>query len=235
MSLHRYLLDGGYIHPKNEHTKPAGIWRKLETLYNLDALDEREDARQLDKLKIPTESDEERSSSVDADADAYSDAANKIDNEEFELPDADFAQDKWERRLETGRQRRSSSPMLMAELNLEKDPPTRFTPSFSIEPSDAATPASRKGRPRASTGGARGKPTAAAAASGTRRATRQAESVAEEAEEQEEEQEEESDEEAAEESEEQESEQSTPAPRSTRSTKGARSRPPARRGRGRGR
>ena len=49
------MLDNGYIHPKAEHTKPAGIWRKLESLYQLDSLDERENARQLEKVEIPEE------------------------------------------------------------------------------------------------------------------------------------------------------------------------------------
>ncbi|KAK5175157.1 uncharacterized protein LTR77_000294 [Saxophila tyrrhenica] len=242
LSLHQFLLDGGYIHPKSEHTKPAGIWRKLETLYNLEALDEREDARQLDKVEIPaafrikrTDSDEEMSSSADNDADAYSDAANKIDNDDFELPDAEFGQEKWERRLEGGKQRKGSSPMVLPELNKASEPPVRFTPSFSIEPSEAATPASRTGRPRAGTAGAKGRAAAAAAsaASGTRRSTRHAESVAGD-EEQDDEQEDEPDEDEDEE-ESGQSKQSTPAPRSTRSTKGARGRPARgqkRRGRG---
>ncbi|KAH9812668.1 Chromatin modification-related protein EAF7, partial [Teratosphaeria destructans] len=50
LALHHFLLANHYIHPANPHTKPAGIWRKLHALYDLDALDEREDARQLSDL-----------------------------------------------------------------------------------------------------------------------------------------------------------------------------------------
>lgn len=223
MSLHQYLSDGGYIHPRNEHTKPAGIWRKLEILYNLEALDEREDARQLEKVEIPaafrvkhTDEDGEVSSSADDDTDVYSDAANKIDNEDFELPNAEFGQDKWERRLEGGKQRKGSSPMVLAELNMASEPPVRFTPSFSIEPSETATPTSRKGR-----SGPRGRAAGGAAGSGARRSARQAESVADDDDQDEEDGEDEPDE--AEEDDD-ESAQSTPAPRSTRRTKGARGR-----------
>lgn len=250
MALHQFLLDNGYIHPKSEHTKPAGIWRKLETLYNLEALDEREDARQLDKVDIPAaflvkhaESDEDLSSSVDDDTDVYSHAANKIDNEDFALPDEAFGQEKWERRLETGKPRRGSSPMLLSELNLANEPPVRFTPSFSIEPSEAATPTAKRGRPRAGTTG-RGRG-AHGGSSTARRSTRKTESIDDNAEnkiEDSDEEEGEEDEEAGDSEEEDDGEdvesgQSTPAPKSTRSTRGARGRPPARtpgRGRGRG-
>ncbi|KAK3721983.1 hypothetical protein LTR37_002799 [Vermiconidia calcicola] len=235
--LHQHLLEGGYIHPRNEHTNPAGIWRKLDTLYNLGALDEREDARQLDKVAIPepfrkgrTDSDEDVASSADDDADVYSEAANKIQNEEFGLPGAEFAEMKWARRLATEKQRKDESPALLSDLNMATEPPIRFTPSFSVEPSQVPTSTAKKGRPRAFTGAAKGRGAAASASAGRRRSTRKAESVQDD----DNEDEVESDEEAEEESDEEEeaSEESTPAPRSTRSAKGARGRPAAR-GRGR--
>ena len=214
------MLDGGHIHPRNEHTKPAGIWRKLQTLYNLDALDEREDARQLERVEIPKDfrgektSNDEGSSDASDDADVYSEAANKIENEDFELPGDEFAQMKWTQRLATEKPRKNESPAVLPELNLAGERPVAFKPSFSIEPSEAATPTSRRGRPRAGTGGMKGRPAAVAAAS-ARRSTRQAESV--------EQQEEDEGGEEDEESEEgqDESAASTPA---TRSAKGARSR-----------
>ena len=46
MALHSWLLENNYIHPRSQHTKPVGIWAKLNTLYDLPALDAREDARQ---------------------------------------------------------------------------------------------------------------------------------------------------------------------------------------------
>ena len=223
------MLDGGHIHPRNEHTKPAGIWRKLQTLYNLEALDEREDARQLEKIQLPDslrkETDEEESSDPSDDADVYSEAANKIENEDFSLPGADFAERKWAQRLAT---RKEESPPVLPELNLAEEAPVRFTPSFSIEPSEAATPTSRRGRPRAGTGGASGRPAATAAATSTRRSTRQVESAADADEGQEEEAGEEGeegqDEGSDEEEDEGESEPSTPARRGTRSAKETRSR-----------
>lgn len=222
------MLDNGYIHPEAEHTKPAGIWRKLEGLYQLESLDERENARQLEKVDIPAEyrgseaGSEHESSEEDADADAYSEAANKIDNDDFDLAGSDFAGLKWARRL-PAKPKRDESPSELPELNMADEPPMRFTPSFSIEPSETATPTARRGKGRAGTLTGKAK-LAPAPATNKRRSARQAGSVADEAE-QEEQKEEEQDadeqESEEEESEEQESEESTPAPRSTRSAKGA--------------
>lgn len=227
------MLDNGYIHPKAEHTKPAGIWRKLETLYQLESLDERENARQLEKAEIPEEykakagGSERGSSEEDEDADAYSEAANKIDNDEFDLVGGEFAKLKWERRIpgdEDSKEEREDSPPVLPDINMAREPPVRFTPSFSIEPSETATPTAKRGRGRASTANAKQKPTAAPAAN-KRRSARQAGSVADEAEQDEDKGEDEEDEEESEEeSEEEESEESTPAPRSTRNAKGARGR-----------
>lgn len=221
MALHQDLLSNGHIHPRNEHTKPPGIWRKLESVYDLEVLDEREDARQLENVKIPSayrgvdEGSEDGSDEGDDDADVYSEAANKIENEEFSLPGEDFAARKWMQRLPTDKERRDESPPLLPELNMADEPPVRFTPSFSIEPPDLASPTSKKGRGRAGT--TSGRTTAAS----TRRSTRQAESGADEGDEEDEDQDEEAGEDE-ESSEDGESEQSTPARRGTRNTKDTR-------------
>lgn len=229
------MLSEGYIHPRSEHTRPAGIWRKLQALYDLDALDEREDARQLSDLSIESGNDSE-----DADDDVYSEAGNKIHREDFALPDDDeFAVLKWRQRFAVGEERGDESPPLLPELNMAGEPPVRFTPSFSVEPSEAATPSARGGRARASTARGRGRGAAAVSVpvgGGTRRSARQqAESVAgddqqsgagDDAEEEESKESESEDEEESEEG-------STPA-RSTRATGRGRGRGAAR-GRGRGR
>lgn len=238
------MLDNNYIHPNAEHTKPAGIWRKLDSLYQLAALDERENARQLGKVDIPEEyrgsqeGSEREGSEEDEDADAYSEAANKIDNEEFELGGSEFEELKWRKRLPARRRgtkspdgSRGGSPPALPDLNLADEPPVRFTPSFSIEPSETATPTARRGRGRAGTLTGKPKP-AAAPTTSARRSTRQAGSVADE-EEKQAEPEEEEDESDEEEEDDDESEETTPAPRSTRNVRGTRGR--GGRGRGRGR
>lgn len=256
LALHAWLLENNYIHPRNLHTKPAGIWAKLNTLYDLPALDAREDARQLPPIENPLlsedaekksrrskrgkRSEEEEEEPVDDDADVYSEAANKIDEEEFELPpESGFEEEMWKRRLPRNKadaNEDGDSEAELPELNMAEDHPVRFVPSFSIEPSETATPGSRKGR--TGSGSTRKGP--------TRRSARQAESTADEEENHEEEDgggvaEGEGEDEEGEHEEEQEGsgdeeadEEETPAPRSTRTSKGARGKGSAR-GKPRGR
>ncbi|KAK5121662.1 hypothetical protein LTR85_004834 [Meristemomyces frigidus] len=230
IALHQFMLSNGYTHPRNEHTRPAGIWRKLQTLYDLEALDERENARQLSDLSNESGNEE----GGEEEDDVYSEAANKIHREEFRLPDEEFAELKWQQRFASERERKDESPPTLPELNMAEEPPVRFTPSFSVEPSEVPTPSGRGGRAKASMARGRGRAGAATApATSTRRSTRKAESVAEGSEEAEEAEGEEEAEESEEE-EEAESEENTPA-RSTRTGRG-RGRGAARaRGRGRGR
>ena len=189
----------------------------------------------MENVEIPDEfrgekdgSDEDSSSPSDDDADVYSEAANKIENEEFDLPGEEFAEMKWAHRLAGEKERMDESPPILPKINLAEEPPVRFTPSFSIEPepSEAATPASRKGRSRAGTSGTKAKGAAGAVAIATRRSARKAESVADEGEEKEEGgEEEEGAEDESEHEEERASQESTPAPRSTRSSRRPRDRP----------
>ncbi|KAK5109637.1 hypothetical protein LTR62_006874 [Meristemomyces frigidus] len=230
IALHNFLLDNNYIHPLASHTKPAGIWRKLQTLYDLDALDEREDARQLSDL-----SQEAADEDGDED-DVYSEAENKIHRQDFILPSDgdDFAGLMWRQRLlGEGEAERQESPAELPELNFAVEPPIRFTPSFSVEPSrESATPV-RVGKQKAGRGRPRGSAATAVTASGTRRSARQADSVAEEEEAEVEEGEGDDDQDESED--EEQSERSTPA-RSTRTAARGRGRPAGRaRGRGRGR
>ncbi|KAK4972935.1 hypothetical protein LTR42_006229 [Elasticomyces elasticus] len=183
LALHHFLLSNHYIHPRNEHTKPAGIWRKLNTLYDLEALDEREDARQLSDLSL--EDEEERG---DGESDAYSEAENKIHRLEFELPRENggegegYGEMMWRQRFagptangdgEGG----SESPPALPELNRMEEMPVRFTPSFSVEPSEAPTPSGRAGRAKVAAK-KKGKVAQAAMAPSSRRSARQAGSVA---------------------------------------------------------
>lgn len=227
LALHAWLLDEGYILAKNAHTRPAGLWAKLNTLYHLPTLDAREDARQLPAMENPLLTDEKIGQAADTaaqeDADVYSEAENKIDVEEFSLEVGQgFEEEMWKRRLQNTSEADESEPEL-PDLNLAEHPPIRFMPSFSIEPSEAATPGSRRGK-----GWKRGKPAAA-----TRRSARQAESTADEEEQGEGKPKEEGDEDEEEASvSEQASQASTPAPRATRTSKCTRGRA---KGRARGR
>ncbi|KAK5676359.1 hypothetical protein LTS10_011171 [Elasticomyces elasticus] len=178
LALHHFLLSNHYIHPRNEHTKPAGIWRKLNTLYDLEALDEREDARQLSDLSLEDE-DEDKG---DGESDAYSEAENKIHRQDFELPEHEgggegYGEMMWRQRFAIG-PTGSESPPALPELNTIHEMPVRFTPSFSVEPSEAPTPSGRAGRAKAASKKKDKTKGAVPPAANSRRSARQAGSVA---------------------------------------------------------
>lgn len=166
LQLREYLLDNNYIHHRSAHTQIPGIWQKLESLYDLKALDEREDARQLSDISDDDDDEEEEADDV------YSLAANKIHRQSFELPTQEYGDQLWKQRFPKDDESRDSSPPTIPGLNVSQRAPIKFTPSFSIEPEEVATPGSRpRGRPPKSS-------TKAKAAAPARRSRRQAESVA---------------------------------------------------------
>ena len=200
----------------------------MQSLYDLEALDEREDARQLSDLSLESSNGE-----GDEEDDVYSEAGNKIHREDFALPDDTYADLKWRQRFANEEGSEDESPPALPDLNLAEEPPVRFTPSFTVEPSEAPTPSRRRGRPKGAAVKERGKalaPTSPPA--NKRRSARQAGSVAEEEEEQEEEGEEDGSEDEEEQGE--QSEGSAPA-RSTRTARGRGRGTVSARGRGRGR
>ncbi|KAK4940785.1 hypothetical protein LTR10_019178 [Elasticomyces elasticus] len=72
IAIRDHLLSQGIISPDDPHTTSTGIWRKLESLYDLDKLNERED------------------SLIDAGDNTFRD---------FELPREDFEEMMWQKRL----------------------------------------------------------------------------------------------------------------------------------------
>lgn len=79
LAISEYMRSQGYAPSDAEHTRIPGIWRKLESLYNLPGLDEREDALVADT------SDE-----AEPPAELYC---------PFELPDDEFGDLMFDRRL----------------------------------------------------------------------------------------------------------------------------------------
>lgn len=41
IAISENLRNHGYTSPQDDHTRIPGIWKKLDNLYNLEALDER--------------------------------------------------------------------------------------------------------------------------------------------------------------------------------------------------
>ncbi|KAJ9623491.1 hypothetical protein H2203_005753 [Taxawa tesnikishii (nom. ined.)] len=77
LALRAHLLSNGYIHPSAPHTRIPGIWAKLSTLYDLDALDERENAH----LYASEEASEDEADELaqDSNRDSTSDLENDED------------------------------------------------------------------------------------------------------------------------------------------------------------
>jgi len=149
LSIRSYLLSNGYIHPLASHTRMAGIWLKLGTLYDLKALDQREDSVDEDLHPEYDEDDEDEGPEYDEDDDddeedeekqAQRDLVDFRGHAGFELDDhGEFAALKWRKRFaeisaEDGkaRKRRKSSSPAMPEL-LDREVPVRFVPSFSVK------------------------------------------------------------------------------------------------------
>ena len=223
LSLQQYLLTNGYINPGAPHTRMPGIWAKLRSLYDLEALDERENTH---NLPWSTGSDDE--------ADELSaegrDAAE--DEPDFELPEDEFGDLMWRQRFpnddeddddedDEGENGRDESPPAVKDLLARPEsPPVRFTPSFEVAQSeDKPTPSRRaKGSAVKSKAKVGGRMSAVSAA--TRRSSRVADSVDPEDEEEDGDEAEESGEESAAGS----TASGTPAPRG-RARPAARSKP----------
>jgi MRG-binding protein len=159
LALHQHLLSNGYIHPKAPHTRIPGIWAKLHDLYDLEALDEREDsnAAPWSTSEDEDEDDDEKDELGDDD-----DEPEHTHDTEFGLPDEDFGSLVWRARFPDSDddEDRESSPPSHEELVSRPDsPPVRFTPSFEIAPSEAQqTPSARTSKSKqAPSGKAKGK------------------------------------------------------------------------------
>ena len=77
IAISENLRNHGYTSPADDHTRPPGIWKKLGGLYNLEALDEREDG-----FGYPGQSDVTKEPFVD-----------------FDLPDEEYWDMTFARRL----------------------------------------------------------------------------------------------------------------------------------------
>lgn len=79
VGIRDYMLSQGVINISDEHTSTAGIWRKLESLYDLPRLDEREDSVVADGMD--------------------DNGKSLLYWRDFELPRDDFEAMMWDRRL----------------------------------------------------------------------------------------------------------------------------------------
>ena len=137
LALHQHLLSNGYIHPKAPHTRIPGIWAKLHDLYDLEALDEREDSN---AAPWSTSEDEDEDDDEKDELGDDEDEAEHTHDTEFGLPDEDFGSLVWRARFPDSddEEERESSPPSFEDLVSRPDsPPVRFTPSFEIAVDEA--------------------------------------------------------------------------------------------------
>jgi MRG-binding protein len=95
ISIHNNMRSHGFVTPATPHTRIPGIWAKLDQLYDLSALDERENAYAFSNQPDPNDPDE----------------APELP--EFQLPEDEFGEMMWTRRFHGPESERSSSPAIV--------------------------------------------------------------------------------------------------------------------------
>ncbi|KAF2010392.1 CT20-domain-containing protein [Aaosphaeria arxii CBS 175.79] len=186
MSIHNNMRSHGFASEDAPHTRIPGVWRKLYQLYDLRALDERENSYEFSDQPDPADPDE-----------AY-------DLPEFELPEEDFGEIMWQKRFHGPESEAASSPPFMPVeddkalyqpgIGLLHDlPENEKSQSLKAESLSGATPAPKNPKnTRASRSAAKGKATRSGQSAKNNKAqTVESESAEEEQEEEEEEEEEE--------------------------------------------
>jgi MRG-binding protein len=103
MAIAKDFQSHGFAAPSIEHTKPPGIWSKLESLYDLEVLDEREN-HHLGILATPSDSE---AGEEDEDEEDEEDEENPWRKRDFTLPNDELEQAAFDKRLDDDRE---SSP-----------------------------------------------------------------------------------------------------------------------------
>jgi MRG-binding protein len=120
VAIREYMTNQGVINASDTHTSAAGIWAKLDSLYDLKDLDEREDSL----------------------------IANGTDDEdveywrEFELPAKDFEDMMWERRLAP--EGTASPTMSWRESTVAETDDARASPASTKGPGRGGRASARK-------------------------------------------------------------------------------------------
>ena len=149
ISIHADLRSHGFAADDVPHTRIPAIWSKVSSLYDLRALDEREDAYAFGDDSDPLDPDEP-----------------PPDVPDFDLPEDEFGDMIWERRFHAPGSEPSSSPPLLAaddekllyvpDMGLLKDQPDGIL-SQLVESAAEATSTTKRGKnTRATKGAAKG-------------------------------------------------------------------------------
>jgi MRG-binding protein len=109
MAIQHQLHSHGFTSHNLPHTRIPGIWEKLDSLYDLETLDHRENAA-VGILATPSDTDEEAEEEEQG-QEQWDPAWRKHD---FDLPDDDYKELAWRRRYEDDR---PSSPEAIEGLS----------------------------------------------------------------------------------------------------------------------
>jgi len=110
ISIHNDMRSHGFATEDAPHTRIPGIWKKLNQLYALDALDLRENEYAFSEDPDPT------------------DRADAVQMPEFELPEDDFGDMMWHKRFHREDSAAASSPAMM-DIDDEK---ALYTPGVGL-------------------------------------------------------------------------------------------------------
>lgn len=110
MAIAKDFQSHGFTAPNIEHTRPSGIWAKLESLYDLEILDERENHH----LGIATTPSDTEQSEEAEDEEDEEDEENPWRRRDFDLPDAEYEELAFAKRIDD---ERSSSPEAIEGLS----------------------------------------------------------------------------------------------------------------------
>lgn len=111
ISIHNDMRSHGFATEDAPHTRISGIWKKLNQLYALDALDERENQYAFSEDPDPLDRDD------------------AIHMPEFELPEDDFGEMMWQKRFHREHSAAASSPAAMMSIEDDK---ALYTPGVGL-------------------------------------------------------------------------------------------------------
>ncbi|KAF1811850.1 hypothetical protein P152DRAFT_474569 [Eremomyces bilateralis CBS 781.70] len=135
LAISNQLRSQGFANTHINHTRIPGIWAKLNTLYELDSLDERENNEVLRDYPDPSEFDD-----LESDEELV----------EFALPSDEFGDMIWSRRFPSESKTRSSSPFEIPGLEHVRPTAdftvTRGTDAADEDESETPRPGSSRAR-----------------------------------------------------------------------------------------
>ncbi|KAF2430062.1 CT20-domain-containing protein [Tothia fuscella] len=151
LAISNALSSHGFTSSAAPHTRIPGIWSKLSSLYDLEALDERENAH-AGLLGTPPLMSDDQSDVGEQEGEGEGEGeGEEVDRtwiHDFELPEEDYGDEMWERRFPKGDEKLSLSPEAVEGLFMTRSEPGVNLDSIREQAQDheEAGSAKRKGK-----------------------------------------------------------------------------------------